>query len=171
MFHRSILRAFTTVGTRKRKSLEAARRTHLRVEALESRVLPVTGLYFDFGTASSPVSAGYTQVTETTLYGPTWGYGWQRGNVASRDRGTSGDLNRDFNFTPDGAFAVDVPNGTYSVSVTLGDAWVAHDQMGVYLEGALVDIVTLAANQFATRTYSVSVRDGQLSLGPEADDL
>jgi Zn-dependent metalloprotease/fibronectin type 3 domain-containing protein len=124
---------------------------------------------FDFGTPTSPVAGGHVGVTNTTTYTPQLGYGWLSGTIASRDRATGTSLNRDFNFTPLGTFAVDLPNGTYSVVIVMGDATAAHDQMGVYLEGTLVDTVTTAANQFSANAYQVTVSDGQLTV--KLDDL
>jgi PKD repeat protein len=120
--------------------------------------------YLEFGTTSSPTAEGYTQVTEATNYSATLGYGWQSGSISSRDRGTSDDLTRAFDFTTDGSFALDLPNGNYDVTLTMGDAACGHDQMGVYLEGVLTDTVSTATNQFVTNTYTVNVSDGQLNL-------
>jgi fibronectin type 3 domain-containing protein len=122
------------------------------------------GAHFDFGTPTSAVASGYTQVTEFTQYSAGQGYGWQSGTIGSRDRGTGTDLTRDLNFTPDGTFAVDLPNGTYKVTVTTGDLMYARDQMGIFLEGTQVDSVTTAAGQIVTPTYTVTVSDGQLNL-------
>jgi hypothetical protein len=120
---------------------------------------------FDFGTASSPVTAGYTQATKNTFYSPTWGYGWQNGTVLDVDRQSGTALTRDSVYTTKGTFVVDVLNGTYDVSVNLGDTGnVAHDLMGVYFEGKKVDTVSTAAKQVVTRTYRVQVTDGQLTL-------
>jgi len=123
------------------------------------------GFAFDFGTATSPVQTGYTQITEATAYAPAQGYGWLSGTVQSRDRGTPDALRRDFNFTAEAVFAVDVPAGNYDVTVTMGDASYGYDQMGVFLEGVQVDSLTTAKGEFVTRTYQVAVLDGQLSLG------
>src|SRR5262249_41894601 len=86
------------------------------------------------------------------------------GVIDSRDRSTGSDLNRDFDFTTDGTFAVNLANGTYNVTITMGDASYPHDQMGVFLEGTQVDSVTTAAGNFSTTTYRVTVGDGQLTL-------
>lgn len=120
---------------------------------------------FDFGTSSSPLQAGATRVAENTTYNSSRGYGWQTTGIVSRDRGGSSALNRDFNATNDGTFAVDLANGFYSVTVHLGDTDpYVRDQMGVFLEGAQVDSVTAPLGQIATRTYSVQVIDGQFNL-------
>src|SRR5262249_28616797 len=87
-----------------------------------------SGFQFDFGTASSPVETGFTQVTDGTTYGAGPGYGWSGGTRYSYDRGTGSNVNRDFVYTADSTFLVDVANGVYSVTVTLGDVGgYAHD--------------------------------------------
>jgi len=121
-------------------------------------------LKFDFGTSSSPVEEGFLQVANTTAYSATRGFGWLAGSIASRDRGTGTDLDRDLNFTRDGTFAVDVLPGRYQVTVTLGDATAPHDQMSVELEGALVGPFSTAAKQFHTSTHAVVVDDGRLDI-------
>ncbi len=103
-------------------------------------------------------------MTEATKYSAALGYGWQSGTIARRDRAGGTDLTRDFNFTTNGTFAVDLANGTYNVTVTTGDRSYSHDQMGVFLEGTQVDSVTAPAGQYVMRTYSVTVSDGQLTL-------
>ena len=119
---------------------------------------------FDFGTASSPVAADYTRVTEGTTYTAPLGHGWIAGTPASRDRGAADALTRDFCFSEDATFAVDLAAGSYDVTVTLGDASYGHDRMGVFLEGTQVDDVTTVKGVFATATYSTDVTDGQLTL-------
>jgi hypothetical protein len=60
---------------------------------------------------------------------------------------------------------VDVPIGTYDVTLTVGDAGpYTHDQQ-VFLEGASVDTISTGAGQTLTRIYNnVAVSDGQLTL-------
>jgi hypothetical protein len=118
----------------------------------------------DFGTATSPVAAGYTPITPATTYTTSLGFGWQSGSISGRDHGSGPDLTRDLHFTTQGTFAVDLPGGTYVVSFTMGDAESGHDLMGVFLEGVPIDTVTTAAGEFVTRAYKVAVRDGQLTL-------
>jgi subtilisin family serine protease/fibronectin type 3 domain-containing protein/methionine-rich copper-binding protein CopC len=123
---------------------------------------------FDFGTTSSVVADGYTRVSQVTTYSPAQGYGWASGSIDSRDRGgTTGDeLERDFNFTTQGTFVVDVPSqAVYTVTLTMGDGLgYVRDQMGIFLEGTLVDTVTTDGVNYAVRTYEVLVTDGQLTL-------
>ncbi|HJQ78965.1 MAG TPA: S8 family serine peptidase, partial [Lacipirellulaceae bacterium] len=119
---------------------------------------------FDFGTASSPVAAGYTQITRNHRYSAAVGYGWQLGSVSDISRGTGTDLTRDVNFTHDGTFALDLANGQYDVIATIGDTVLAHDLVGVFVEGLQLDTITTAGGQTVSRTYRVSVADGQLNL-------
>lgn len=128
---------------------------------------PATELHFDFGTATSPVTTGYTKVTELTAYTTAQGYGWTSTGISSRDRGSGTgvtDLTRDICYGRDITFAADVPNGSYSVTVTMGDRSFAHDLMAVIIEGQQVDLVTTAAGQFYVATYPATVTDGQLTL-------
>jgi hypothetical protein len=136
-----------------------------------NRSLPVApppttyGAYFDFGTATSPVAAGYLAVNPATTYTPTLGYGWQSGTILGVNRSSGGDLDRDLNSTTNGTFAVDVPNGTYRVELILGDRErYAHDQMGVAVEGSWLGVVSTAAAQLRSAAYEVTVSDGQLTL-------
>ena len=89
---------------------------------------------YDFGTNLSPVAADYVRVTGTDAYDDQTGYGWQSGPVYSLNRGGDA-LTRDINYTMDGTFAVDLDNGEYDVTLTMGELLIAHDQMGVFLPG------------------------------------
>jgi fibronectin type 3 domain-containing protein len=155
---------------RARRGLRRPRRRYERpihrVEALESRVLlsAVGGeLLFDFGTSSSPVEAGYTRVTSSDRYDAD-GYGWLSGTVLSVNRGTGSALARDLNFSNDATFAVDLADGVYDVTVVMGDTVFLHDQMGVFLEDQQFDTISTMGGQIETRTYTVRVSDGQLTL-------
>src|SRR5207237_495105 len=98
---------------------------------------PATGpSKFDFGTTTSPAATGFTKVTPAIVYSPALGYGWLSGTIDSRDYPTEPDpLKRAFNVTSNGVFAVDVANGTYSVTVTMGSPGFAKTNMGVFLQG------------------------------------
>jgi fibronectin type 3 domain-containing protein len=133
------------------------------IEGLE--IMPAQ---YDFGTATSPVAAGFVGVTDQTAYSTATGYGWQGGsNVASADRGTSDSLTRDFNYTTTNAtFAVDLANGTYTVTLQLGDTGpFAHGTSTISFQGSPVDTVSNVAGQILSKTYVVTVTNGQLDLG------
>ncbi len=130
---------------------------------------PLPNTYeFDFGTGSSPLASGYTRVTETTAY-TSGGFGWtSTSGLQSRDRTTlADDLKRDFVMSDAnaGTFKVDLPNGNYSVTITMGDQDYAHDDMVVKANGTTVlgDVDT-ALGGFVVNTFAVSVSGGSLTL-------
>ena len=130
----------------------------------EEEPAPAFAQRFDFGTRTSPLEPGYTRVTASTSYNATLGYGWAGGAVRELDRGTGTGVTRDLHYRDVGTFVVDVPNGTYQVTLTVGDTGpYRHDQQ-IILEGVLVDSIATAARQVVTRTYAVTVSDGQLTL-------
>jgi hypothetical protein len=123
---------------------------------------------FHFGPSSAPVPAGYTLVPALTGYSAQSGYGWLSGSIEERDRGPllgTTALTQSFDMTAAGTFSVVEADGTYDVSVTLGDAQYAHGPMGVSLQGIQVDAVSTGIDQFVTRTYRVTVSGGRLDLG------
>lgn len=134
------------------------------VTPLEGRTAP-SATRFDFGTSVSPVAADHAQVTAATVYSAVRGYGWTAGVIYDWDRGFGSDTARDFNYTADGTFVADVANGTYTVTVTVGDLGIYHhDRQGIFFEGVQVDTVDTAAGQVTPRTYTVTVADGQLTF-------
>jgi len=142
----------------------------LETESFTVAVPPAfSGLQIDFGTATSPVAAGYTGVTAADNYSAGVGYGWEAGSsLASRDRDPgSGDLLRDqvaVDFgSSSGTFLVDLANGEYEVTITLGDSN-PKNGMGVILEGVQVATVSTAGGVYDTQTHTVTVSDGQLTL-------
>ncbi|HEY1380164.1 MAG TPA: PKD domain-containing protein, partial [Gemmataceae bacterium] len=152
-----------------------ARRPWLRLEQLECRDVPSsvvtdpTTWHFDFGPAGSPAVVGYTAVSAVPARGNSAKasgdqFGWLGGKVRYADLGTADPLTRDFALTADGTFYAQLAPGKYAVTLRMGGDTVAHDQMAVYLEGAAADTVTAAANQVVTKTYTVTVTDGQLTL-------
>jgi hypothetical protein len=130
--------------------------------------VPVTYKY-DFGTSSSPVASGFTKVTEATAYS-AGGFGWTDiSGLESRDRNAlADDLKRDFVMSSSVArmFKADVPNGTYAVSVTMGDNDYAHDNMVVKANGTTVLLpdVDTAQGAFVTNTFNLVVNSGSLAL-------
>jgi subtilisin family serine protease/fibronectin type 3 domain-containing protein len=136
----------------------------LPADQFEASFTLETALRLDFGKSTTPVAAGYRRVVETDRYEASVGYGWYEGTIKSYDRSSGGDLLRDFHYTPQGTFLVDLPNGRYEVVLSMGDAGALHDLMAVFLEGTQVDTVSTAAGQYAINTYAVDVNDGQLTL-------
>ena len=134
-----------------------------------SLVLPSEGS-FDFGTSTSPVEAGYTRVTQTTLYAPSLGYGWvTTTGLFSVDRSAPDDLRGDlvYSATPH-TFNVDLQNGDYLVTVTVGDQTYSHDKINIYAEGTLQgSVLSAPAGSFHEVVFYVTVTDSQLNLNIE----
>lgn len=112
--------------------------------------------WFDFGTSASPVVSGALQVTENTW--ATDSYGWIS-TVLSRDRGAAAsDELRDFNMASAAStFKVFVRPGTYLVTARQGDLSYAHDNMNIYVNGALMaSNVNSALNAYTTSIFDVT---------------
>lgn len=143
------------------RSSSARKPTRLGLESLEGREVPAN-LAFDFGPLVSPLATDHVRVTPGTTYNATRGHGWTSGSLFSRDRGIGDAATRDFLFTRNATFSVDVPNGEYTVRLTMGDATVARDQMGVYINAILRDTLNTARGQFLTREYVATATNGKL---------
>ena len=95
---------------------------------------------FDFGPVGQPLMTGYTEVNRTMAYDEERGFGFESiSNLGDRDRGSTdgvpNDLQRDFVLPGDSAvFALDVPNGTYSVKTYSGD-WIGSTRTDFEIEG------------------------------------
>jgi hypothetical protein len=70
---------------------------------------------------------------------------------------------RYFTVTQDATFRIDVTPGVYTVTLTMGDATVAHDQ-DIYFNYHKVDSVVTQAGVPLTKTYTVDVYDGHLRV-------
>ena len=159
----------TRPSRRRRRRL----RLELQLERLEDRQLlsgsassSAVPTQFEFGTATSPIDAGFTKVDASTIYSAAQGYGWTQGvNIQERDRGVGSDMDRAFDFTTSSmTFQANVPNGTYNVSLTSGDADYPHGPEGIFIGGNQVGTITTNTNQFVTDTYQVTVTNGSLDL-------
>lgn len=119
-------------------------------------------LNFDFGSASSPVADGYTQVTNTMIYDSERGYGLSK-NVSERNRGGPDDLRRDFVLDGNYEFSVDVPDGDYFVRIIAGDD-IAFNRSGFTIEGEDKGNITSNSGEYAELTAMTNVSDGQLNI-------
>ncbi len=119
---------------------------------------------FDFGQASQPVARTFKGVS-TGKYSPTLGYGWVSGSTIPLTHAVGSRLTRDSVYTRDASFGVAVPDGIYEVTFYVGDTLQSRDQMGLSLEGVLMDSVTTTPGQVATRVFRSAVADGQLTIG------
>ncbi|MAE63226.1 MAG: hypothetical protein CMJ18_03045, partial [Phycisphaeraceae bacterium] len=141
-------------------------------QVFETTVIPPrqTKFQFDFGSTDSPVADGHIGASPAA-YTAARGHGWTSGTRQPRDRSGPDDLRRDFVAAYGGParFAVNLPNGTYEVTVVMGDEDVARDHLTLRLEPGSANEVSdlvglLEAGQFHEQSYVVDVADGQLNL-------
>jgi len=128
-------------------------------------------LKFDFGPGK--VAPGYTQVVKDTIYDKNSGFGFEPGGeISCVARGGRDALRSDL-CTSDKPFyfSVALPEGNYSVTVTLGDS----DSGTVTtikseLRRLMLERVETAKGKFANRTFTVNIRtpaikgDGEVRL-------
>jgi fibronectin type 3 domain-containing protein len=129
----------------------------------------ILSLQFDIGTTDQVVASGYTPVSNYTDYSAAQGYGWSAAssNANSFNYGAvsgSTAVTRDGFYASDFTFQVDLPNGSYNVTPTLGDVGPFAHTAQVYVQGALVATVTTSAGQVVTPTYVATVSNGHLAL-------
>jgi len=126
-----------------------------------------TSYRFDFGPGA--VAPGYIQVIPATVYSKQTGYGFDLGSTVSAvDRGGDDPLRGDF-CTSDKPFffSVDLPEGNYNVTVTLGDqAGESTTTVKAESRRLMLEKVRTARGEFATRTFTVNVRNSQIGSGP-----
>ncbi|MEZ0487913.1 rhamnogalacturonan acetylesterase [Fibrella aquatica] len=120
--------------------------------------------HFDFG--SGKVAKGYTAVLPATQYTKELGYGFTKeAQITAIDRGGRNALTGDY-CTSDKPFyfTVDVPEGNYDVTVTLGDKTGESATM-VRAESRrlMTEQIVTKAGQFETRTFTVNVRTPKIN--------
>jgi len=121
--------------------------------------------HFKFGPAGSPVPSGYI-AAPLVLYTQTGGFGWASlTGLGAMTRKTGNPLTSTFILGTNGTFLVDLPNGIYNVSPTLGESQCVRDDVAIWAQGQLVGSqLTAAAGQFIQPSFRVQVTDGQLNL-------
>jgi PKD repeat protein len=134
------------------------------LEELEARCLP-SPLHLDLGTKTSAVAPGYIGVP-LVAYSKTSGYGWMSlTGLSAIDRGTSDPLTSSFHSGQDGTFRMDLPNGTYPVMATMGDAKGSFSNVEV-LQGktVLAPALNTPHGQFIQPIFTVSNTLGHIAL-------
>ena len=128
---------------------------------------------FDFGSKTSPVQNGWLQVTNTILYSPKLGYGWDRSLTATSRNGANPpaypDMLRDFNqSSADRTFEIDLAAGTYSIELYFYDNSAHSNRWTVYLGNSstvLAMVTSLQKNTEVTRQFDITMASaGQLDL-------
>ncbi len=118
-------------------------------------VTPVN-LKFDLG---ANAQNGYTSVSASDVYSASKGYGFSSASGVSNVAASgSGALSDAVQFTSSTTFNADLPNGLYSVKVTLGNT----SRTSVYMENML-QIVNMTGNN-AVDEILIPVTDGQLNI-------
>jgi fibronectin type 3 domain-containing protein len=129
-----------------------------------SASVSVVGNHFAFVVSGSPVATGYTAVLPTMVYTPGNGFGWTTA-AQGFDRGGPTTLLRAANYGTDDTFLIDHPNGTYVVSVTMGDEQFAHAGMNVMVGNTTVlSNLSSPAGQFIENTFTATITNGQLAI-------
>jgi alpha-L-fucosidase len=136
----------------------------LKIEGLTWTKPVKTDFKFDFG--PGPVAPGYLLVLPNMAYSKELGYGFLGDAVISTDDRRGKDaLTTDF-CTSDKPFyfTVDVPEGNYRVTVTLGDQNEATDTV-IKAESRrlMVEKVQTRPGEFARPTFTVNVRNSQIA--------
>lgn len=120
---------------------------------------------FDFGPGQA--EAGYTRVLPETVYTKDRGYGFEPGaKVVGVDRG--GERFRGKYCTSDRPFffSVAVPEGNYTVTLTLGDArGESATTVKAELRRLMLEHVATEKGKFATRSFTVNVRTPKFAGG------
>jgi hypothetical protein len=132
-----------------------------------SNALPgsATSWTFEFGSMHSPLASGDIR-TPVVNYNATRGFGWT--NVIGMGWGNhpaATALDQTLNSGKDSTFLANVPNGTYTITLTLGDAYAPHKAVTIYAQGVqLATGLSTQAGQFLQPSYSVVVNNGQLAV-------
>jgi lysophospholipase L1-like esterase len=121
---------------------------------------------FEFGAAKP--SAGYINVQPDMAYSAARGFGFESGAVvrtvedASGDRLHAGYLTGDKPFF----FSVDLPEGNYNVTVTMGAGKTASNTtIKAELRRLMLENVSTTAGGTVTRTFTVNVRTPRIPAG------
>jgi rhamnogalacturonan endolyase len=117
---------------------------------------------FDCGGTGSPVAAGYTRLASTTVYDAGRGYGLDHA-VDFRDRGGADVLRGDFLVGGGYTFTLDVPDGSYDVTVVSGDA-IAANRTTLSVQGGPVVALSSETAAYAVHRETVAVSGGRLVL-------
>ena len=136
-----------------------------------ARAQSTSSYKFDFG--SGKVAPGYTPVTSTNVYTKETGFGFEPGaTIVCQDRHGKDALRSDF-CTSDQPFyfSVMLPEGSYNVTVTFGDAeGETMTTVKAELRRLMLERVQTARGKFVTRTFTVNLRtpkiagDGEVKL-------
>jgi len=112
---------------------------------------------FDFGTGNS--HPGYAEIRPTTVYNRQLGYGFM--NATALDASRQGICADDKPFL----FSVDVPEGNYDVTLSLGGASESITTVKAEARRLLIDKVQVPQGKAITRSFTINVRSSRLANG------
>lgn len=122
----------------------------------------------DFNAPGSLTQTNYLGVLPTLYIDTaTNALGWENSLPLAVNRSGPDSLLRDIHYSTDRTFRMDLPNGTYSVLVVVGDQSVAHDTVtitDVETGDILAENVATAAGRFRNLLFEVEVTTGTLRL-------
>jgi hypothetical protein len=164
----SIVRALRRRPRRRPPTRSQVFRPLLDGVSLEARqLLSNVPLHLDFQPSGDPVAPGFTAFG-TASFNSTTGYGWTSSTSVWTDdswTANASPLTQDYAYGNDGTFEVSLPNGTYKVTPTMGDALKARAGITLAINGQTVATgLSSAAGQFLTTTYQATVSNGSLLL-------
>ena len=125
---------------------------------------PKTTFKFDFGPGKA--AAGYQQVLPTATYSDAAGYGFDFGTAPTGvDRGGPDARRGDFVTSPQPFyFSVKLPEGNYTVTVTLGDLkGPSSTFMKAESRRLLLETTTTKPGQFLTQTFTLNVKSRRIN--------
>ena len=108
------------------------------------------------------------QILATTAYSRERGFGFlETAGITCADRGTANPATRDFcTSSAPFRFAVDLPEGNYRVTVTLGDAAGASlTTVRAESRRLMLEHVATAGGEVVARTFTVNTRNPRLAAG------
>jgi lysophospholipase L1-like esterase len=123
---------------------------------------------FDFGPGRA--ATGYQRVLPTATYTKESGYGFDFGTtVTGVDRGGKDALKGDFVTSQQPFyFSVNVPEGNYNVTVTLGDLQGASSNfIKAESRRLLLETTATRPGQFITQTWTINVKNRRIASGGE----
>ncbi|CAN5548563.1 hypothetical protein BH20ACT23_BH20ACT23_22540 [soil metagenome] len=130
--------------------------------------LPTAPVNINFQSAGSPTACGYTP-DRGKLFAKRhdMAFGWNLDHTKrARDRGVRLDQRKDtfIRFLAGGVWEIAVPKGDHKVKIAVGDTNLPSVNT-INVEGVnFFDELRLEADRFATRSLSVPVRDGRLTI-------
>ena len=127
-------------------------------------VIARTKLY-SFGLNTNAPPTGYTRVLPNDTYTAAHGYGWTAPTTGF-DNGTPSDpLLSEGQRTKDDTFKVDLPNGNYWVTFTVGETKYSHGNMNVIVGSTTIySGLSTGVGQFLHKSFPTTVSGGQLAI-------